>query len=1023
MTEPDRPAHDDTTQLYQQGSPAHPGNEPSSAVSQSTWESEANAAEVVRVLDQVMSDRQAGREISREALLAAHPQIADQLAACLAGLEFLHPPASVSEASKTRTIGDFRLGREVGRGGMGAVYEAEQISLARRVALKVLRFGPVSDHEAIDRFRREAETVATLHHTNIVPIFYVGNEQGVNYYAMQFIDGRDLAQVIADSTTEITSKQVAEWGLQAAEALAHAHKRGVIHRDVKPSNLILDRDGRVWLTDFGLARRLDDVTLSLAGMLLGTPRYMSPEHARASTRRIDHRSDLFSLGATLYELLARRPAFAGDTAHDVIQHILSEDPVPLRQFNPHIDRDLETVVMKCLAKEPDERYASAEELAADLRAVLEERPIRARRAGLVEQSWRWVKKNRRSVSQVATAVAATLLVSIAAVLSRSAYLAWHEASVLVETDDLGAVAEFIDSGDRSVARETLPMQTASKLSTGDYKLRVTAERTLSQSFDIMVDTDSSGARRKANVSDRWLQPPVLIGDFYDHCDLGLQKVVVGWNRDGLSLRNLNGNLDKRSIPIEPGKTPGFEAFHGFQLPTRQSSVTATGYGEDASARPWLLNGPMDVNGDGIGDLIVAGRHQAWVLAVSGDGSGVLWIAGLADELKNAKTNPVPDSNLVSAVLYPPQRINDADGDGRDDLIVVWMEISERTAQSAVGTVSSNRRIGVISSSTGKPIREITLPDSAFALPQNVSAPRDLSIPVGWMGGRSMHGGHNMHVGNFRIRSPAVFEQTGPHTYVPTDVHFVHDATRSKVPVVIVGDRLVQLDFTESNEIGKAWTQEWTLDFRPGKDVEWYDVDGDGIDELIALAERPSGVNPTDPPEPALHVWSLLNGKSLWSKPLDTYWPHKSLTRYDYRTQPRVIDLDGDGKLEIVFGDGRSHGPKWFSGGSGAALLPRGTISAVRAVDGEPLWSTSVATIDADIDRFVIGEDMYDSVRDVFTVTASIRKGWISALMRYPERMVRYCEPLRSESSTTLLSGIFARRKSDGGMPVRMDGRN
>ena len=204
---------------------------------------------------------------------------------------------------KPQRLGDFLIGRKIGQGGMGAVYEAEQMSLGRRVALKVLRFGSVSDPAAIDRFKREAETVANLHHTNIVPIFSVGSEGGVNYYAMQFIEGASLDQVAADQHKPLDPLVVAAWGLQAAEALSHAHQRDVIHRDVKPSNLLLDNDGRIWLTDFGLAKRLDDVTLSMTGALLGTPRYMSPEQAEAAAQSVDHRTDIYSLGATLYELV------------------------------------------------------------------------------------------------------------------------------------------------------------------------------------------------------------------------------------------------------------------------------------------------------------------------------------------------------------------------------------------------------------------------------------------------------------------------------------------------------------------------------------------------------------------------------------------------------------------------------------------------------------------------------------------------------------------------------------------------
>jgi serine/threonine protein kinase len=169
--------------------------------------------------------------------LAAHPEIATQLEECICGIEFIHE--AESPLAWSRPVGDFRILREIGRGGMGAVYEAEQLSLGRRVALKVLRFGSVSDPAALERFRREAETIANLHHTNIVPIFSVGQDRGVNYYAMQLIDGRSLDLVAKESSGPLDPNDIAAWGLQAAEALTHAHQRGVIHRDVKPSNLIL----------------------------------------------------------------------------------------------------------------------------------------------------------------------------------------------------------------------------------------------------------------------------------------------------------------------------------------------------------------------------------------------------------------------------------------------------------------------------------------------------------------------------------------------------------------------------------------------------------------------------------------------------------------------------------------------------------------------------------------------------------------------------------------------------------------
>ena len=281
--------------------------------SEETLPPDGSSAALVSILDQYMADLQGGKMPDRARLLADHPALANELEACLAGIEFVHGATAAKVDDDTPAqLGEFQIVRELGRGGMGVVYEAEQISLRRRVALKVLRFGVVADREAMQRFQREAETVARLHHTNVVPIFAVGSEQGVHFYAMQFIDGRSLADVQADAQREgrtPATEKVVRWGLQAAEALAHAHQRRVIHRDIKPSNLLIDGEGVVWLTDFGLAKRADEVTMTASGALMGTPRYMSPEQAEAVRRPVDHRTDLYSLGATLYELATGQPLF------------------------------------------------------------------------------------------------------------------------------------------------------------------------------------------------------------------------------------------------------------------------------------------------------------------------------------------------------------------------------------------------------------------------------------------------------------------------------------------------------------------------------------------------------------------------------------------------------------------------------------------------------------------------------------------------------------------------------------------
>ncbi len=325
-------------------------------------------AELAAILDGYLAALQAGQAPDRRQLLDAHPELAAELEACLAGIDFIQRatgPAALGPAS----LGEFRIIREVGRGGMGVVYEAEQTSLQRKVALKVLRFAAVADEEAMKRFRREAETVARLHHTNIVPIFAVGCDRDVHYYAMQFIEGRSLAQVLAEAQERHKPLAIAEivtWGLQAAEALVHAHQRGVIHRDIKPSNLLLDPEGVVWLTDFGLAKREDEATLTVRGALMGTPRYMSPEQAESLERPVDQRSDLYSLGASLYELATGRPVFDSPTPQGVIRQIISDEPARPRHLRPGLPRNVETVILKCLAKDPRERYQTARELAGDL---------------------------------------------------------------------------------------------------------------------------------------------------------------------------------------------------------------------------------------------------------------------------------------------------------------------------------------------------------------------------------------------------------------------------------------------------------------------------------------------------------------------------------------------------------------------------------------------------------------------------------------------------------------------------------
>ena len=329
---------------------------------------------------------------------------------------------------------------------MGVVYEAEQESLGRHVALKVLPSSALLNPTYLARFRREAQAAGRLHHTNIVPVFGVGECDGVHYYAMQFIQGEGLDKVLADvrrlrrplgagealptegsvahslltgqfnppmaadpgkpnerpDSSSLTSRLspcgpeaeyyrgVARIGVQVADALAYAHRQGILHRDVKPSNLLLDLQGTVWVADFGLAKAEGTEELTHTGDIVGTIRFMAPERFEGKSLP---QSDVYGLGLTLYELLTLRPAFDDTNKGRLIDRVLHEPPRPPCKLDPRVPRDLETLVLKCLAKDPRERYATAEALAEDLRRFLADRPIRARRATAAEQAWRWCRRN------------------------------------------------------------------------------------------------------------------------------------------------------------------------------------------------------------------------------------------------------------------------------------------------------------------------------------------------------------------------------------------------------------------------------------------------------------------------------------------------------------------------------------------------------------------------------------------------------------------------------------------------------
>lgn len=441
---------------------------------------------LIRAVQEYQAALERGAPPPRGEFAARFPELAPALGECLDALEFVHA-AAVGLASAAQEmplphdselrqmpLGDFRIVREIGRGGMGVVYEAVQLSLDRRVALKVLPLASAFDAAHLERFKNEAQAAAHLHHSNIVPVHAVGCDRGLHFYAMQLIDGLPLSAVVAQlraaagkqpsdgganaaptqprgvpsrqisasrvsaapdhagpdddtlgyappqlppqsppaaahvetvagPTTVLSAargnagrywRTVVELVRQAALALEHAHQFGVVHRDIKPANLLLDVRGNLWVTDFGLAQFQAAGQLTQTGDMLGTLRYMSPEQAAGDRVVLDHRTDIYSLGVTLYELLTLEPAFADRERPLLLRRIMEEDPPAPRTHDKDLPRELETIVLKAIAKSPAERYATAQALADDLQRWLDDRPIVARRPTLWEHAARWRRRHR-----------------------------------------------------------------------------------------------------------------------------------------------------------------------------------------------------------------------------------------------------------------------------------------------------------------------------------------------------------------------------------------------------------------------------------------------------------------------------------------------------------------------------------------------------------------------------------------------------------------------------------------------------
>ncbi len=390
-------------------------------------------------LDQVLAEYirriDAGESVDRERFLNAHPDFADELDELLgiadkveqmagpvvsceqaerdqevdyATDSDLHetithtseptPPADVPGECLPRQCGDYELLEVLGRGGMGVVYRARQVNLNRTVAVKMILEGRLASTSDVQRFQIEAQAAGRLSHSNLVTVYEIGELDGRHFYSMDYIDGVSLADLVRDGPQD--SKRAARYLQTIAEAIHLAHDNGILHRDLKPANVLIDGDDEPHVTDFGLAKLAgDDSGLTASGATLGTPSYMPPEQAAGNRSKVNRTSDIYSLGAILYALLTGGPPFRKETVVETMFDVIHTDPTPIRSINSEVDRDLETICLKCLQKRPGRRYQTAQELAEDLGRYLRDEPIHAKPVGCMTHAARWI----RNVPMIAAA--------------------------------------------------------------------------------------------------------------------------------------------------------------------------------------------------------------------------------------------------------------------------------------------------------------------------------------------------------------------------------------------------------------------------------------------------------------------------------------------------------------------------------------------------------------------------------------------------------------------------------------------
>ncbi len=760
------------------------------------------------------------------------------------------------------------------------------------------------------RFQREAETIASLHHTNIVPVFAVGVEKSIHYYAMQLIEGRSLREVAQDPAADpISNKTIAQWGLQAAEALAHAHERGVVHRDIKPGNLILGLDGRIWLTDFGLAKRLDDVTLSLCGALMGTPRYMSPEQASALRHPVDHRTDIYSLGATLYELVTKRPLFDSDSPHIVISQILTTEPRPPREFAPSVPRDLETIILKCLCKDAGQRYQHARELADDLRAFEEGRAIKARRATVVERAGRWLKQHGRSLAVTVGAVAVTAALVVG---GTEWWEMWNDARngrLMLATKEGPLSGEVLTAtGEQVVPSFTVPNEQPTLVPEGEYQLRAVGRGSLSKTGWLTLDRGPS-REVAVDVNRPELYPAVALNSMtgYEFVDFGAGPDLLVMPDSPFTsdsdpararaktniLSRVSGATGKEIWTLDISTKS--EALKDI-VPTdelRSQWWNATVFGWKVANQPPLraLRPLPDLDDDGIPDLVWR-LHQGYSLfAVSGKTGRPLWwhaarftdASGSTIETISSQTDlrrqfgdavlasiPGPDGNTTPAIIVVELGIPSKDRSNASSRVFA-MDARDKSPLWSVEVRGTTPRLAIVPSG-GVPLigpgMVVVVAETellTFDLVTGTQIGRPMTLPDG----RSTNG----------VLHPRVFDIDADGL---PEVLLVQEEQNAGS----VGLRLVALsaDGPGADATRPGWNVAFAAAEQKRYFIEHRDLNSDGIQEIVLSSERM---------EFDCRILDGRTGNELWRQ-------RRPSNVFVGRHSAPVVgdDLDGDGWRDV-----------------------------------------------------------------------------------------------------------------------------